>query len=176
MAVAGGVPKPKFAYFPFARTAAEFENVIKGRCKNIPADILTLFRAYKGYQGGDDLLWALNVLCGASKHQLIKPVGQTVDGVWYERIQVDYADESNFLDILMGPPAWDRDKNEVVLFIAGPKVKFSYQGKLTIRVAFGDVEGVSGEPVIATLHALSSKVESIVNVTEAEARRIGLIA
>ena len=60
IAVASGTTDPKSAYFPFAQDLAGLETVIKGRCKDIPPDIVTLFCSFQPYKGGNDLIWTLN--------------------------------------------------------------------------------------------------------------------
>lgn len=77
-AVLGGASEPKYAYFPIAETAAELDNVVKGRCKDLPAEIRALFRGFDAHQGGNYAIWALNKLCGANKHRLLRllvPIG-----------------------------------------------------------------------------------------------------
>ncbi len=75
VAVAAGATDPDYgAFFPFCGREADFEHVAKDRCKFIPHDILTLFRSFKPYKGGNDLLWALNRICNTKKHKLIVPI------------------------------------------------------------------------------------------------------
>jgi hypothetical protein len=62
---AAGRTAAKSAYFPISDNAFELENVIKGRCKDIPQDIVTLFRSFNPYKGGNDLVWTVNRLCNA---------------------------------------------------------------------------------------------------------------
>jgi hypothetical protein len=65
---------PKHTSFPFAANAAQLENSINGRAKDVPADILTLFRNLKPYKGGDEQLYALNTIANANKHQMLRPM------------------------------------------------------------------------------------------------------
>jgi hypothetical protein len=60
VAVACHSKRPDLVHFPVADTPADFENLLNGRLKDFPADILTLFRGFKTYQGGNDPIWALN--------------------------------------------------------------------------------------------------------------------
>ena len=64
-------PEIEQAGFPFAKTAAALDNSIKRRSKNLPADIQTLLRGFQPYDGGNEVLYALNDLCNVSKHALI---------------------------------------------------------------------------------------------------------
>ena len=49
----------KHVHFPFADRHYELERVIKGRCKNVPPEIIHLIQTFKPYRNGNDLLWAL---------------------------------------------------------------------------------------------------------------------
>jgi hypothetical protein len=59
-AVLTGKTNPKKSYFPFADSGPELTKVIKGRCKDLPGEIISLFRSFQPYQGGNDPLWAMN--------------------------------------------------------------------------------------------------------------------
>lgn len=68
-----------------------------------------------------------------------------------------------------------RRKNEIIFLRANTDTKVDYNIQFTFTIAFGEVEGVSGEPILGFLNAASSEVERIVLAIEAEAHRIGLI-
>lgn len=170
-AVAAGVEDPKNAYFPFAPDPAHFENLVRGRCKDLPNEITALFSGYKAYKGGNDLLWSLNVLCGSSKHRLIQPVGNAVGGTCYKNMKV----VTGAGKFSMIRPRWDSAKNEIILFKSSGDVEFQYETNIAFFIAFGDVEIVSGQPLTATFRALMGEVEGVIAATEAEASRIGLI-
>src|SRR5262245_61209963 len=72
-----GKPNAKSAYFPMADTGPDLANVIKGRCKDLPPDIVTLFRSFMPYKGGNDPLWAMNKIAN-TKHTALVPVGHAV--------------------------------------------------------------------------------------------------
>ena len=55
IAAAVGKPDSKSAHFPIADDAAGLETGIKGRCKDIPQEVITFFRSFKPYKGGNDL-------------------------------------------------------------------------------------------------------------------------
>lgn len=171
MAVAGGIASPKHAYFPFAGTAKEFTNVVAGRCKDLPPDITALFASYQAHKGGDQILWALNALCGGSKHRFIEPVA----GVVGNQITVGPTTiRSGTIDFMV--PKWDAEKNEIVLFRTGPNTHARTDVNVTCFVAFGKIEVVGGMPVIPVLNDLIKKVDGIVSATEIKARSLGLIA
>lgn len=170
-ALAASVKDPQRAYFPFASRADHFDDVVRGQCKDLSPEIRTLFSSYKAYKGGNNFLWSLNLLCRGSKHRLIKPIGQAIGDSIYTNLQISGSGTFSAL-----VPRWDTEKNEVVIFRTSPDKKIQYDASIAFFIAFGDVEVIGGEPVEATLDTFASEVASIINATEAEARRIGLFA
>jgi hypothetical protein len=158
-------------HFPFCKTAADMKSRINGTCKNLPDEIKALFASFKPYKGGDDLLWALNELCNASKHRLIVPVGLSA-GTMLRRATMASGSVGGYIPI----PRWDSGKEEIVFGATSPGAKFDYDIEMLFGITFGDVEIVKGQPVEVVLHRLLGKVSGIVDVTEAECRRIGLIS
>jgi hypothetical protein len=78
LAVASGAVDPQHTNFPFAPNAVKFEEQVRGRCKDLPDDIVMLFRSLKPYKGGNDLLWALNCMAVTDKHKLLIPIAVKV--------------------------------------------------------------------------------------------------
>jgi hypothetical protein len=169
-AVLSGVTNPKGAYFPIADSAAQLETDVigRGRCKDLPSDILTLFRSFKPYKGGNEPIWALNRLCNHSKHRILSA--------------------SIFCDhfLAVGPgfisggyipmTAWDHEKNEMIFGVVGPGGDFKYDFEFSVYVAFGEVSELVGVPAFPMLDAAICEVERILLATESETRRIGLIS
>jgi len=173
VALASGITNPKSAYFPFAQDATGLQTVIKGRCKDIPADIVTLFCSFQPYKGGDDLLFALNSVCIANKHRELTQMDIipdiTIKKMWSYNI---YGPVNATVPQLI----WDRRKNEIVYFIVPitqPEA-FTYTNVvITLHIAFDEIIG--GKTALAVLNDMASIVERILLATEAEALRIGLI-
>jgi hypothetical protein len=170
-ALACGNKKLRATYFPFARTALDLDNVINRRCKDVPTDIVALFRSFKPYLGGDDLLWALNEIANGGKHRMITAVGQGIGG----GVINNFRCTGGVRDFAF-PPRWDSAKGEMVLCSIKHGAEAQYDLDISFFIAFGDVEVVRDQSVTTVLQALGRKVEGIVNATEIEARRIGLIA
>jgi len=170
VAVACGKVNPKNAYFPIAGSAAHWEANAKGRCKDIPQDIVTFFRGLKPYKGGNDLLWGLNEICVGDKHIKLVPVGVTIGG-------------SNFgtaykmgTGVSYTRPTWDGSKNEVTFTSIQPDgAKLDYGFKFVLAVAFSEIQLFAGQPAISVLNRLASEVERVLLGIEAEARRLGFI-
>lgn len=169
MAVAGGVAAPRFAYFPIANNEANFQNILKGNCKDLPSDIKALFASYKAYKGSDNVLYALNVLCNTGKHRLIRPAVSMASTHQIDRIQG--SGELSFPKAM-----WEPETNDIVLFKTGPSSKIgSAQGKITFFVAFGEVDVIGGLGVEPVLETMAARVETILSETEVKAREIELI-
>src|SRR5208283_1214386 len=50
VAIASGRKNPLNAYFPFSRSAINFEANLKGRCADVPKEIYPLLRSFKPYK------------------------------------------------------------------------------------------------------------------------------
>lgn len=167
VAVAAGTVNPRFAYFPIAENAVELHKAIKGRCKNIPDDIVALFRAFKPYKGGNDLIWALNRANNINKHRLLVPSCISLDTLGL-RMTMSGAGS-------IPVPRWDREKNEIIFAISAPGTKIKYEVKGSFCISFDEIETIRGYPAAHILSAMASEVERIVVAIEAEARRMGLV-
>ena len=109
IAVACNSKRPDLIHFPIADNAADFEKVVRGRIKDFPPDILALFRSLKPYQGGNDLIWALNRVRRQAAHRLIVPVGTISEALVYE------FSISRPLPLTIPAAArWDSAKNEII--------------------------------------------------------------
>jgi hypothetical protein len=167
VAIRSGVVEPRSAYFPFGDSASDLDNVVKNRCKDLPAEIRTLFRGFESHQQGNYALWALNKLCNANKHRLLIPVGVTSDGMIVNRIEISGGS--------LPAPIFDRDKNQIVIARIEPGGHFQYDVQLSFYVGFDETNGVKAGPAVGILDAISHEVDKVVKATEAECKRIGLI-
>jgi hypothetical protein len=134
-AILGGKREPKSADFPIADSATKLETDVigRGRCKDLPPDILALFRALEPYKGGKGAaVWTLNRLCNSSKHRLITEIG----------LESAYAN-INLLALPPGsrilPQKWDTDKNEVSYFVTplGMEPKYDFEVAFYRQWAYG---------------------------------------
>lgn len=170
LAVTAGFVTPQIeAKFPFADNVTKFNSLLDRGLKNFSQEIIALAMAFKPYQGGDDLLWALNRICAANKHRLL-----TTQFVGFHKIEGGITK--------WGPgevPAdmrWDYGKNEIVFFRAEGEILTDCNIHVTFVISFDKFIDVVGEkPVTTTLNALADKVESILETLEAEARRLRIV-
>jgi hypothetical protein len=169
IAIASGRQSPRHTAFPFAGSATELENAISGRCKDVPTDIHPMFRAFKPYKGGNDILWALNQICVGDKHKMLMPIGTVIGGVGTKIKATGYASTPS-------RPQWDRAKNEIVYFITNVHtINFEYDFEFYVTVAFDEIEIISGQSALGVLHNLVGIVEGILMALEAECKRLGFV-
>jgi hypothetical protein len=164
LAVASGVVDPRHCAFPFAGTIDKMANAL-GRCKDIPQQIHPLFSGFQPYEGGNDLLWALNEVCNADKHTILQPMGTGVFRASASVRGVGYF-------CMPEPHVWDSTKNEMKIITLGPGAKYEAQFDFRIFVAFGKIKGIEGKPVVGTLLNMGRIIYRVMAAIEAEARRL----
>jgi hypothetical protein len=171
--VKAGTDAPKSAKFPFGKTEADATNNAKGGCKDLPTEIRELFIHAKPYQGGNDLLWALNELANTKKHKMLIPI--TLGGAG---VQIMFTDLSGLKgNVTVSAPTWDPEKNELVFLSVPSGSNIGYKAHFRPSVTFDDVpDPIRGEPPVLVLNKMVEVVEGILMATEAECRRIGLIS
>ena len=168
IALASGIQSPKEAYFPFARTAADFERNLKGRCKDVPQDIWPLFRSFEPYKGGNEVLWTLNEMCTTDKHKMLIPLG--TGAAFGPGLDLS---GTGFFELYTNP-IWDRTKQELVYLRLGPESKFDYKIRFILYIAFNDIAAIDGEPVRAILDQTLGEIRRILLSIEAEGTRLGI--
>jgi len=168
IADACGSKRPDLVHFPIADTPSDFENILKGRIKDFPPEILDIFRGCKPYKGENDLVWALNRIRRQSTHRLVVPVGMASSGMRIEHMRISGGAQ-------IFAPRWDAENNEIILFRTENDAEFDYNINVAFFVAFGEVEGVAGSNVPETLRLMADEVTRIVTEIKAIARNIGLI-
>lgn len=164
--LASGVSR---TYFPFADNAANFQNAVKGRCKELPKEIVDLLCAFQPYKEGNTLLWALNELSNTNKHAIICPVALVSSGLDIKR--------GGFIGSgwSISMPVWNRTKNEMEIFRVSEGCTAQMDFDFTTYIAISDVEFLDGQPADIILNQFVRIVEGIVMALEVEACRIGLL-
>ena len=170
-ALASGKSAPKRTKFPFGNDLAGLNNDIDGykNCADIPPEVVTLFRNFKPYLGGNDTLWALNKLCNTKKHCAL--IGLAMNGFTTEIIT--FADSSTI--ITNATPTWDPKKFELTLFSVASEIEADIRGNFAFQIAFDGIEALAGQSAISVLNAMSSVVERILVAAEWECRRLKLV-
>jgi hypothetical protein len=171
IAVASGCTSPRNAYFPFSKDATTFEANLKGRCADVPQELWPLLRSYQPYQGGEDLLFALNEVCTANKHKLVIPIGTVTIAAGVS------AHGIGFMEMPYPRPVWDDTKNEMELFTLHETGTQNFKCNYTFGnyIAFGEVGIASGKPTLPNLERYVWAVETILGEIEAESKRLGIV-
>jgi hypothetical protein len=164
----------KNSHFPFGSTFAEVQGCRARRSRDIPDAIFDLMVSFEPYQGGNDLLWALNKLCNTNKHEIVVPMMTATSGIIIRPASGTNLVISDHLSYQF-PPPWDSVKNEMVVFHVRHGVKLNLDVLVQFFVALGKIEAIGREPAAGILNAMASEVERIIMAIEAEARRLGLL-
>jgi hypothetical protein len=160
-AVGAGAVEPKSAYFPFADSAAELETAIKGRCKDLPREVVELARAYRPYKGGTEALWAFNKARQSNQHKFMLDFSLIV----IEREILALMLLSDGV-IGIGPPTWDPVKHEMILAHIKIGTDFNFKPTFTVRVTFRDAGPLENFPAFPALQFLLDFVASAVERIE----------
>jgi len=156
-----GVIVPRNAAFPFGDTPVNFENAIKGRCKDIPPDIVAMIRTFHPYktQDGNVLLCAINDIANLDKHAIVTPIGV--------RPVADTA-----LNVTGTIPGflyrWNAADNEIIYRVLWSQADDNL--RVALDIGFGEIPNMTGKPVTGLLHAMAYEVENILVALEAECR------
>jgi hypothetical protein len=171
IAIAAGKVNPRLTNFPFAPSAQQFEKSAIGFCRDLPDSVQNIFRAYKPYKGGNDLLWALNAISVGEKHKTI-----TLLGAVFQRAAISGSGSTTAGIEIIQDPVWDRSNNEIELARFSTEAEGGYNFGISFSVVFDQVPVVGGKPIIPVLHSLIDMVEDILGSLEAECHRLGYIA
>lgn len=169
IAIAVGKCNPKNCAFPFAGSLDKMPSAL-GRCADLPNEIQSLFVGFQPYNGGDDVLCAINQACNTDKHCTVVPAFTL-----FVREQVAVRG-TRFFEMPL-KHKWDSTKNEMILMTLGPgapdDVKYDFQ--FTAFITLDKIEAVRGQPILTAAHAMGCKVQSILMAIEAEARRLKIV-
>jgi hypothetical protein len=173
LAVASGRSQIENATFPISPRSdvAKFENMLKGRCADVPQEIWPLLRSFKPYKGGNDTLIALNDACNRNKHALIVSLVPDFPVIEHR----SFGTEMEGIFTAPKHPVWDRAKNEMELFTVGPEVQLIAEFKLTFLVVFAEIAGFERQQIFSVLGIFAAEVERILRTIEVHARILGLV-
>jgi len=172
--IAAGKINPKKTNFPFGDNLSQLENNITGRgvCEHIPSEIITLFRGFEPYEGGNgNALWLLNKLCNSKKHCSIIPlqIGNAIATFHGDNSGEDWGTSTDNADI-----GWNATEREMTLMIAKAGTNANIRGNLSFQVAIEGVEAARKQAASAILTDMRGIVERVLLATEAEFPRLSL--
>lgn len=155
------------AKFPFGDNIAEVKSRRKTQARDIPQTVFDVMVALQPYEGGNDLLWAVNKASNTHKHEIVVPIAMLAGATTFHDLRV-------IGPVVIKPPVWDNVKDEVELLRVAQSGTADYHFEVTFAIAFGKVPAIEGKEVVTCLHAMLSEVERSLMAIEGEARRIGL--
>jgi hypothetical protein len=153
-------------YFPFGDSEAHLGKSIAKIAPRIHSRVVgVIINFLQPRKGGNDRLWALKNLTNANKHRALITFGAAVDNIEISTLE------------LPGPgpilrPYWDRVNNEIVISRTTENVQPRYDLNVSFYIAFGDIEGLSGQPVIQAIDYLSAIVSAFLTGLESDMGRI----
>jgi hypothetical protein len=151
--------------FCFGQSEAHFENTV-GRAPNvIDPYVFGVMRFFQPYKGGNNRLAALNNLARANKHRGLISLGASVDSVEVALLELPGR----------GPilrPYWDPAKNELVISRTVENHEPRYDLNVAFYIAFDQVEGLEGTPVIPTIDYLGAVCGAFVTGLESDTGRM----
>jgi hypothetical protein len=155
-------------HFPFSRLETDFKSRVNSACKGFPQEIKQLFSSYEPYPTGSALLYAINELCNASKHQIVMPV---VSIIATEIPYIETSDTQHALPIML----YSSGEEEITYAIAERGLKWKYEADFSFRICFGKVGAIEGRDVAENIDGMIRAVDMIVHETESESRKIGIL-
>jgi hypothetical protein len=137
--------------FVFGTSQTHFEKAIADAPKVVDPRVYNVMRFFQPYDGGNNRLWVLNHIARANKHRSLVGLGASVDSV-----------EVNLLELSgSGPilkPYWDDAKNELIISRAVQDHEPLYDLHVSFFIAFGEIEGIKGMPVVPQIDYLAAVV------------------
>jgi len=170
-AVAVAVGKDgRHAHFPFGdEDRSSAVSRLTTRCSDLPFEVQETMLSFKPYKRGNRLLWAINELANTNKHETIvqptpTPGFAIIRGKRYEGIE-----PAGFLQ-------WDRAKNEMEIWRTPVDSADIVQFHGAFDLAFADVEGIPGRPVLDTLARMLRIADDCVERVASVALKFGFVA
>ena len=169
----------KNAPFPFGETPEALENSIKGRCKDVPPNVLAVARGFKPYKTGNALLWAINHVANLDKHAIVIPMAASLSTLIFYGVLPAGSTAITFPwnpVFTTSAALWRPEDNVVEYSIRasdpGTEINANYNSNITLDIAFGKIEIVGGQRAITVLNSMVNEVEQILVAIEAETRRL----
>ena len=165
MARKNGITSTAGINFPFGRTKDVFETAAaKAEIKAAFGSGLDVVKELQPYKGGNDLLWALHDLDRRNKH-----IDLVTTGGMLAQHSVQAVFKPNTTEPLtFSAPQTINTLDQETVILEAPNIgsDLNIDAQLIVGVAFGDVEPVKNQPVLATLQNLASLTTSIFSTFE----------
>jgi hypothetical protein len=161
------VSKRKFGkdtHFPFGNAGRDGARIRGTRSAELPPEIVSLFRSYKPYKGGNDTLWALNTICNTNKHRFLTTTNYLGNGATSHWAQIESLE-----------PIWDSEKGHLIFEHLDGTAHRRTISNLPLYIVFKGIEKIDGKPAIPLLDEMCNFVGWIIGDTQRECARLGWI-
>lgn len=165
-------PNPNWIYFPIADDAMKYESKKAGKMRGAAKDSFDVIDGLKPYRGGNSLLWMLYKLNNVEKHRLLLTVGSQAAGVHIGQMVSPYlagvfpaeaiALIQNMDTFIVPADKGFPLKEGLELYIGAVGEKPNPKQQFRFQVALNERGIAEGEPLLETLHQLTTLVEGIV--------------
>ena len=156
LATQNGASRQKSKQFPFASSAAGFEELLRLNLDHLPDDALQTIRQSRPYPEGDRVLYALLPVSRIAPRKLLI-ARASANAVLVHQQQ----------NVINGPatltaPVWDQNRREVTMVGADPDSQLSGQAQVRFFIAFRGIDLVSDLPALAVLKHQLSVIDQLI--------------
>ena len=163
-AIASGKIKPWDTKFLFGDDA----KAAKWKSKDLPLEIVDLFRSVEPYEGGNgQLLWAVNRLCNTKKHSQLVPMEVTGAVATYRAWVPDGTPAGTGL----GGSNWMPDECELILMVVPPEIDPDLSGNFSFTVSVDSVDLIRDKPIVMVLEGAAGSIADLLVSAEAICQR-----
>ncbi len=147
------------AHFPFGNNGREGVTIPrKSRGRDLPPEILAVFRSFKPYPGGNHALNTLNELCNTNKHSFL--------------VAAEFRDEWAALSDVEGiDPYWDRGKQQIIFSSTDGNTR--HHVSVAHQIVFQGIPNLEGRPVVRNLDLMRDVVLQVISETQETCFRCG---
>lgn len=148
-------------YFHFASDEKKWDETVAGKTKSAPKKVVEAMRAFRPWNGGDDLLYGLSRAAVTDKHQLLLPIGSFSPGRKQNTQGIGYTE-------YIGVPGnnWNDERNESVYLITGPNDKVQQEVEFRFFIAFREPVEFKRKAIVPTLTKTLERLRTIVSEFE----------
>jgi hypothetical protein len=169
-AMASGKVKPWATKFLFGD---EVKDPAKWSSKDLPAEIVYLFRSTEPYKGGNgQLLWAINRLCNTKKHSKLVPTMVTGAVATFRA----WVPEGTPAGTCLGGSSWMPNEHELILMVVPPEIDPDLSGNFSFTVSVDSVDLIRDKPIVTVLEGAAASIADLLVSAEAICQRAGFFA
>jgi hypothetical protein len=168
-ATASGKVKPWHTKFLFGDDA----KATTWKSKDLPAEIIDLFRSVEPYEGGNgQLLSAVNKLCNTKKHASLVPMMVTgVVATFRAWVPDDTPTGSG-----LGGVSWMPNEQELILMVLPPDINPGLSGNFQFTMSVDTIDLIRDKPIVMVLEGAAGSIADLIVSAETICRSAGFLA